>query len=61
MGMVAFVQRVAEALEAELREIDPELERRAAKAWNALLMVILELLSRSYGPPRDAVRMPAAH
>ena len=54
IGMVAFVQqRVAEALEAELREIDPELERRAAKAWSALLMVVLELLSRSYDQPRD--------
>lgn len=46
-------QRAAEALAAELREVDPELERRAAKAWNALLMVILELLSRSYGMERE--------
>jgi nitrite reductase/ring-hydroxylating ferredoxin subunit len=50
IGMVGFVQqRVAEALAAELRQIDPELEARAAKAWNALLMVILEILARSYG------------
>lgn len=55
MGMVGFVQqRVSEALAAELREIDPDLERRAAKAWNALLMVVLELLSRSYNPETEA-------
>ena len=54
IGMVGFVQRrVAEALTAELRDIDPELERRASKAWNALLMVVLEMLSRSYGKESD--------
>ena len=34
----------------ELREYDPDLERRAVRAWNLLMMVILELLSRAYEP-----------
>jgi len=49
IGMVGYVQqRIAEALAEELRDYDPELARRASKAWNALLMVILELLARAY-------------
>jgi nitrite reductase/ring-hydroxylating ferredoxin subunit len=57
IGMVAFVQRrVTEALAAELTELDPDLERRASKAWNALLMVILEILSRSYSKEPETER-----
>jgi nitrite reductase/ring-hydroxylating ferredoxin subunit len=49
IGMIGFVQRrIAEALAAELHEIDPQLEGRAARGWNAFLMVLLEMLSRSY-------------
>jgi nitrite reductase/ring-hydroxylating ferredoxin subunit len=49
IGMVGFVQRgVTEALGKELREVDPDLERRAIKAWNALMMVVLEMFSRPY-------------
>lgn len=50
IGMVAHVQQsITELLKAELHESDPDFEVRAAKAWNTLMMVILELLSRSYG------------
>lgn len=49
IGMVGFVQRgVTEALGKELREVDPDLEQRAVKAWNALMMVVLEMFSRPY-------------
>lgn len=49
IGMVGFVQRgVTEALSRELRDVDPDLERRAVKAWNALMMVVLEMFSRPY-------------
>ena len=54
IGMVGFVQqRITEALETELSEIDRDLQIRATKAWNAFLMVVLEMLSRSYGQTRD--------
>lgn len=54
VGMVGFVgQRIAGALAAELRALDPELETRALAAWHALLMVLLELLARPYGEGRE--------
>lgn len=54
-GMVGFVQqRIAAALDTELREIDPDLAFRAIRGWNALLLVLLELLSRPYGEGREA-------
>ncbi len=56
IGMIGFVQRrIAEALAAELHELDPELEGRAARGWNAFLMVLLEMLARSYDqePPEE--------
>lgn len=54
IGMVAHVQqRITEALKEELHEIDPDFEVRAVKAWNAFMMVVLELLSRSYGHERQ--------
>jgi 3-phenylpropionate/trans-cinnamate dioxygenase ferredoxin subunit len=62
IGMVGFVQRgVTEALSKELLEIDPALEERAARAWNALMMVVLEMFSRPYvqeaEPPQMAARL----
>ena len=40
IGQVGFVQHaIGQALRAELEEIDPELEARASRAWNLLLMV----------------------
>jgi nitrite reductase/ring-hydroxylating ferredoxin subunit len=54
MGMVGFVQdRIGRALTAELHELDPELEVRGIKAWNRLLMVLLEVLARPYGQGRE--------
>jgi nitrite reductase/ring-hydroxylating ferredoxin subunit len=55
MGMIGFVQqRLTGAIGQELGEIDPELALRAIKGWNALLVVLLELLSRVYGEGREA-------
>jgi len=49
IGMVGFVQHhIADALSTELREVDPDLERRATKALDALMMVLLEMFSRPY-------------
>ncbi len=49
IGMIAFVQqRIGEALHKELHEIDDDETLRATQAWNAFLMVVLEMLSRSY-------------
>ncbi len=49
IGQVGFLQHaISEALSKELHEIDPEWEVRALKAWNLLMIVILELLSRVY-------------
>jgi nitrite reductase/ring-hydroxylating ferredoxin subunit len=54
MGMIGFVQeRVGRALAAELHTLDPELELRGLKAWNRLLMVLLEVLARPYGHGRE--------
>lgn len=53
IGMVGFVQReLLHALSAELRTLDHDLEHRAIKAWNTFTLVILEMLARSYQPPR---------
>ena len=55
MGMIGFVQqRMTRAIAQELQEIDPELALRAVKGWNALLIVLLEMLSRVYGEGREA-------
>jgi nitrite reductase/ring-hydroxylating ferredoxin subunit len=55
MGMVGFVQqRIGAALDAELRDVDPDLASQAIRGWNALLLVLLELLSRPYGEGREA-------
>lgn len=54
IAMVGFVQNaIIAALQAELGEIDPDLLARAVKAWNKLLIVILEMLSRAYGHGKD--------
>jgi nitrite reductase/ring-hydroxylating ferredoxin subunit len=39
---------ITEALSQELHEIDPAWEVRATRAWDLLMMVILELLARVY-------------
>jgi nitrite reductase/ring-hydroxylating ferredoxin subunit len=49
IGQVGFVQHaISESLSKELHELDAEWEVRALKAWNLLMMVILEMLSRAY-------------
>ncbi len=54
IGQVGFMQHaISNALRAELHEIDPELETRAVRAWNLLLMVILEMLARAYNDQID--------
>jgi len=40
---------INQALSRELHEIDPAWEQRAQRAWNLLMMVILEMLARAYG------------
>jgi nitrite reductase/ring-hydroxylating ferredoxin subunit len=54
IGQVGFVQHaIGEALRKELHELDPDLEARASRAWNLLLMVILEMLSRAYSEEHE--------
>ena len=54
IGMIGFMQHaISEALEKELHEFDADLEVRAGRAWNLLAMVLLEMLSRSYGNERQ--------
>lgn len=54
IGQVGFVQHaISQAMEKELRDVDPELENRALRAWNMLMMVILEMLARAYGNERE--------
>jgi nitrite reductase/ring-hydroxylating ferredoxin subunit len=53
IGQVGLVQHaISEALHKELRDVDPELEVRASRAWNLLMMVILEMLARAYSDER---------
>lgn len=49
IGQVGFVQHaISEAISQELHELDPDWEVRALKAWNLLMMVLLEMLARVY-------------
>lgn len=53
IGQIGLVQHViSEALHSELNQVDPELEGRASRAWNLLMMVILEMLARAYSDER---------
>src|SRR5512135_487492 len=55
IGQVGFVQHaISVALMQELQKTDPDFARRAVDAWDKLLMVILEMLSRAYGNERQA-------
>jgi hypothetical protein len=55
IGQVGFIQHaITNALEKELHEFDEDLEHRAVRAWNMLMMVILEMLSRAYGEEHEA-------
>ena len=49
IGQIGLIQHaISDALHKELHEADPDLEDRASRAWNLLLMVILEMLARTY-------------
>lgn len=55
IGQVGFMTHaISEAINKELHDIDPDWEVRALRAWNLLMMVILEMLSRAYGHEREA-------
>lgn len=55
IGQVGFVQHaITNAINTELGSYDPELEDRAAGAWNKLMMVILEMLARAYREEHEA-------
>lgn len=55
IGQVGLVQHaIAEALHKELDAVDPDLARRASQAWNMLMMVILEMLTRAYHDEHEA-------
>ena len=54
IGQVGFIQNaITEALIKELHEYDLDLEVRAVRGWNKLMMVILELLARAYGEEHE--------
>jgi len=54
IGQVGFMQHaISQAISKELHEMDPELEARALRAWNLLMMVILEMLSRVYSDEHE--------
>jgi nitrite reductase (NADH) small subunit len=55
IGQVGMVQHaISEALTKELRDKDPDFELLAVEAWDKLMMVILEMLSRAYGDEKQA-------
>jgi nitrite reductase/ring-hydroxylating ferredoxin subunit len=54
IGQVGFMQHaITEVLVIELGRVSQELEVRALSAWNKLMMVILEMLSRAYDTERE--------
>jgi nitrite reductase/ring-hydroxylating ferredoxin subunit/hemoglobin-like flavoprotein len=55
IGQVGFVQHaISDAIIKELHQADPELAFRAEEAWDNLMMVLLEMLSRAYYAERTA-------
>ena len=55
IGQVGMIQHaISEAVTKELRDKDPEFEFAAGEAWDKLMIVILELLSRAYGDEKKA-------
>lgn len=60
IGQVGFIQHaITEAISQELHDIDPEWELRALKAWNLLMMVLLELLARVYNDNEESIQSHA--
>jgi nitrite reductase/ring-hydroxylating ferredoxin subunit/hemoglobin-like flavoprotein len=55
IGQVGFMKHaISEAISKELRHVDEAFEIRAIEAWDKLMMMILEMLSRAYGNEREA-------
>lgn len=55
IGQIGLIQHaISDALHKELGQADPDLEDQASRAWNLLLMVILEMLARAYSTERAA-------
>lgn len=49
IGQVGFIQHaVSDVIIRELHPVDPDLAFRAEEAWDNLMMVLLEMLSRAY-------------
>ncbi len=62
IGQVGFIQHaITNALTTELHGFDEDLEHRAVRAWNKLMMVILEMLSRAYGTERELESFDPLH
>ena len=60
IGQVGFMQHaISEAITRELRHVNEQLETDAIEAWDRLMMVILEMLSRAYGHEREAENFDA--
>jgi nitrite reductase/ring-hydroxylating ferredoxin subunit/hemoglobin-like flavoprotein len=54
IGQVGMMQHaISEAISNELRHVDDETEFKAVEAWDKLMMVVLDLLSRAYGVERE--------
>jgi nitrite reductase/ring-hydroxylating ferredoxin subunit len=55
IGQVGFVQHaISDVIVKELHPVDPDLAFRAEEAWDNLMMVLLEMLSRAYYTERTA-------
>jgi nitrite reductase/ring-hydroxylating ferredoxin subunit/hemoglobin-like flavoprotein len=55
IGQVGFVQSaISDVIIKELHPVDPDLAFRAEEAWDNLMMVLLEMLSRAYYTERTA-------
>jgi nitrite reductase/ring-hydroxylating ferredoxin subunit len=55
IGQVGFVQHaISDVIIKEMHPVDPELAFRAEEAWDNLMMVLLEMLSRAYYTERTA-------
>lgn len=62
IGQVGFMQHaITRAISQELHEFDPELESRAIRSWNMLMMVILEILARAYETEHEAEGTAGTH
>ena len=54
IGQVGFMQRaIKQVIVDELHGRDDQLEHRATAAWDKLMMVLLEMLSRAYSTERE--------